>query len=70
MQKPTLKDRITDPLFLLGAAGFAYQGINYGLQKYGLPGIDLGTWQLAVDLVAWAVIGTGIYHFGKQKPGE
>jgi hypothetical protein len=59
--KEGFKDRVTNPKFLLAVAGFVYMGINFFAKQQGFKPVDLGTFQLVVDLVAYALTGAGIY---------
>ena len=54
--KKQIKKRLENKLFLLAVAGLLYQA----LQKAGIN-IDLGTFQLAVDVISYAAIGVGVY---------
>ncbi|MGW8957856.1 hypothetical protein [Paenibacillus sp. NPDC055715] len=56
-----MKQRLTNPLFITAAVGLAYQV----LEKYGVAP-DFGTWQIGVDIVSYAVIGTGVYSSFKK----
>jgi hypothetical protein len=61
-QKAAFKKRITNPLFLAAIASVIYQV----LAKYG-QAPDLGTYQLYVDLITYALLGGGIYStFGHE----
>ncbi|SDC86591.1 hypothetical protein SAMN05428987_3095 [Paenibacillus sp. CF095] len=61
-----MKKRLTNPLFIAAAVGLAYQV----LEKYGVAP-DFGTWQIGVDLVTYALIGSGVYStFKKTEPVE
>lgn len=60
-KKITFKDRIKNPAFIAAAAGFAYTIYNKVAAANGLPAIPAGDFQLAVDLIAYAMIGTGVY---------
>lgn len=51
-----MKKRLLNPVFIAALAGLAYQL----LVKYGVAP-DAGTYQAAVDIVTYAVIGVGIY---------
>ncbi|MET3210792.1 UNVERIFIED_CONTAM: hypothetical protein ABIC26_003753 [Paenibacillus sp. PvR008] len=56
--------RLANPLFITAAVGLAYQV----LEKYGVAP-DFGTWQIGVDIVSYALIGTGVYStFNGAKP--
>lgn len=62
-QKTALKKRLSNPLFLAAVASAIYQVLT----KYG-QAPDLGTYQLYVDLVCYALLGGGIYStFGSDK---
>jgi hypothetical protein len=62
----TFKDRIKNPKFLVAVAGFVYVGINFFAKRYGFKPVDLGTFQLVVDLAAYALTGAGIYSVFKK----
>lgn len=51
-----MKKRLLNPLFIAAVASFAYQL----LAKYGAAP-EAGTYQMAVDIVSYALIGVGIY---------
>lgn len=51
-----MKKRLTNPAFILAVASLAYQV----LAKYGVAP-DAGTYQAAVDILSYVVIGAGIY---------
>lgn len=60
--------RVKNPLFLSAAAGFVYTLYEKTAPHYGLPEVSLGDFQLGVDLLAYALIGTGVYStFGQNK---
>lgn len=65
-QKPTLKDRLTNPAYLAAVSGFVYNAYQVVARKNGLPEVDLGTFQLAVDLISYAAIGVGIHSTFKK----
>lgn len=60
-KKPTALERIKNPAYIAAASGFIYTAYQYVAKQNGLPELDLGTWQLFVDLVAYALIGVGIH---------
>ncbi|MED3571977.1 hypothetical protein [Cytobacillus praedii] len=60
-KKPTLKDRLTNPAYLAAVSGFAYNAYQVVAKKNGLPEVDLGSWQVAVDLISFGAIGVGIH---------
>jgi hypothetical protein len=62
-----MKQRLTNPLFIAAVVGLAYQI----LEKYRVAP-DFGTWQIGVDIVSYALIGTGVYSTFKaeQKTGD
>lgn len=51
-----MKKRLLNPVFIAALAGLAYQL----LVKYGVAP-EVGTYQAAVDIVTYALIGVGIY---------
>ncbi|WP_404303596.1 hypothetical protein [Paenibacillus sp. DP01] len=57
-----MKQRLTNPLFIAAVVGLAYQV----LEKYGVAP-DFGTWQIGVDIVSYALIGTGVYSTFKAE---
>jgi hypothetical protein len=71
MSKKQIMKRLKNPLFLAAMAAAVYQV----LQKYEVAP-DMGTWQLWVDLISYAVLGFGIYSTfetaedKKKKPGS
>ncbi|USB34271.1 hypothetical protein [Paenibacillus sp. YPG26] len=56
-----MKKRLTNPVFIAAFVGLAYQI----LVKYGVAP-DFGTWQIVVDLVSYALIGSGVYSTFKE----
>ncbi|KJD45509.1 hypothetical protein [Paenibacillus terrae] len=56
-----MKQRLTNPLFIAAVVGLAYQVLG----KYGVAP-DFGTWQIGVDIVSYALIGTGVYSTFKK----
>lgn len=57
-----MKKRLTNPLFIAAAVGLAYQV----LEKYGVAP-DFGMWQIGVDIVTYALIGSGVYSTFKTE---
>lgn len=57
-----MKQRLTNPLFIAAAVGLTYQI----LEKYGVAP-DFGMWQVGVDIVSYALIGTGVYSTFKAE---
>ncbi|MGP0579210.1 hypothetical protein ACTP13_19685 [Paenibacillus peoriae] len=57
-----MKQRLTNPLFIAAVVGLAYQV----LEKHGVAP-DFGTWQIGVDIVSYALIGTGVYSTFKTE---
>ncbi|MXO78213.1 hypothetical protein GRP75_10230 [Paenibacillus sp. OT2-17] len=49
-------------MFIAAVVGLAYQV----LEKYGVAP-DFGTWQIGVDIVSYALIGTGVYSTFKTE---
>lgn len=67
-KQPTAKDRMKNPLFIAAAASFVYTAYSKLGLMYGWAVLDLGTFQLFVDLVAYVILGTGVYSvFGAKK---
>lgn len=62
----TFKERVTNPKFLVATAGFLYLGVNYVTKQLGLEPIDLGTFQLVADMIAYVITGAGIYSVFKK----
>ncbi|MHB1167027.1 MAG: hypothetical protein ACYC0N_00620 [Carboxydocellales bacterium] len=63
MNKQELLKRIKNPIFLGAAASFVYTV----LKANGIT-LDVGTYQMGVDVVAFLVIGVGIYStFGGSQ---
>lgn len=61
-------ERMKNPLFIAACAGFIYTAYTKLALQYGWASLDQGTFQLFVDLVAYALIGTGVYStFGAKK---
>jgi hypothetical protein len=61
--KPTAKflERVKNPIFLFAFFAFVYQALNhYGVQ------VELGTYQQAVDILTYVVLGFGVYSTGKS----
>ncbi|WP_068500626.1 hypothetical protein [Paenibacillus kribbensis] len=56
-----MKNRLTNPLFIAAVVGLAYQI----LEKY-IVAPDFGMWQIGVDTVSYALIGTGVYSTFKK----
>lgn len=68
VKQPTVKDRVTNPLFIAAAASFAYTTYTKLALLYGWATLDEGTFQVFVDLVAYVILGTGVYSvFGAKK---
>jgi hypothetical protein len=67
VKKPTLKDRLTNPAYLAAVSGFTYNAYQVAAKKNGLPEVDLGTFQLAVDLLSYLLIGVGIHSTFTSK---
>ena len=61
VEKPGRWERLKHPLFLSGAAGFVYTTYTKLALLYGWATLDEGLFQVAVDLLAYALIGTGVY---------
>ena len=64
--KPTAKflERVKNPIFLFAFFAFVYQALNhYGVQ------VDLGTYQQAVDILTYVVLGFGVYSTGNALKG-
>lgn len=62
----TLKDRFTNRLYLTAVSAFAFKVYNGLALKYGWPAVNVGDWNLAVDLIAYALIGAGIHSTFKK----
>jgi hypothetical protein len=62
MNLKALKKRLSNPIFLAALAAAGYNA----LKKAGVE-IDLGTYQLYVDLISYAAMGAGIYSSFETK---
>lgn len=60
-KKEGFVERAKNPLFLAAGLSFIYTAYTKLAAQYGLPQIELGDFQLAVDLLAYVILGTGIY---------
>lgn len=67
-KKENFLTRVKNPLFLLAITGFIYTVYTRLAEANGWPTIEPGDFQLAVDLIAYLFIGTGVYStFGVNK---
>lgn len=62
MSKKEIIKRLKDPVVLLALAGLSYKVLGDAGIK-----MDIGTYRQYVDVVAYVVLGYGIYHFGKSE---
>lgn len=67
VKKPTMKDRLKNPVFLVAASALTYKVYTFLAAKYGLPIIESGDWRTAADLVAYTLIGVGINSSFTEK---
>lgn len=67
VKKPTAKERLTNPLFLLALSGFLYKTYTTVAEANGLPMIEEESWKVLVDLIAYGFIGAGIYSTFTKK---
>jgi hypothetical protein len=69
-----MKKRLKDKFFITAAAGFIYQIIEKYGAHWGIH-VDLGLYQMGVDLFTYAAIGVCCYktfddHSDEDKGGE
>lgn len=67
VKKPTIKDRLKNPLFLLAASALVYKLYTWLAATYGLPVISSEDWRMGVDLLAYGLIGVGINSTFTEK---
>lgn len=67
-QAETIVDRIKHPAFIAAATGFIYTFYRgYAVPKFNAPEIPEGDFRIFVDLIAYALIGTGVYSTFNKK---
>lgn len=67
VKKPTYKDRIKSPAFLLAASALLYKLYTWLAANYGFPVIGAEDWRMTVDLIAYLLIGVGINSSFTEK---
>lgn len=67
VKKPTIKDRLKNPFFLLAASALIYKLYTWLGTNYGFPVIASEDWRMIVDLIAYALIGVGINSTFTEK---
>lgn len=56
-----LKLRLKNPKFKFAAAALIYQALHYILKKYYNIELELGKFQMVVDMLSFGLLGVGIY---------
>lgn len=67
VKKPTVQDRIKNPVYLVAASAFLYQLYTFLAKKYGWALITETDWRVALDLLAYTLIGVGIHSTFTEK---